>query len=76
MIIRRFSYGLGLSRTLDSNDISSSFTASLIFYSYSSEDLLSLNGNGWYLDLSFPIYLRVLPIDNKPSKFSYLLHLV
>ena len=51
---------------------SSSFTLSAIFYSYSSEELLSLNGNGWQLDLAFPIYLRVIPTDNKPSKFSYL----
>jgi len=69
---KRFSYGLGLSKSLDSKDISSSFTLSAIFYSYSSEELLSLNGNGWQLDLAFPIYLRVLPTDNKPSKFSYL----
>ena len=69
---KRFSYGLGLSKALDSKDISSSFTLSTIFYSYSSEELLSLNGNGWQLDLAFPIYLRVLPTDNKPSKFSYL----
>ena len=68
----RFSYGLGLSKALDSKDLASSFTVSAIFYSYSSAELLSLNGNGWYLDLAFPIYLRVLPSDNIPSKFSYL----
>ena len=72
-VYERYTIGAGFSKMMDSKDFQSFIRFSFKFYSFSSDESISLNGEGLALSFEYPIYMRILPKDNTPSKFSYLL---
>ncbi len=72
-IYERYTIGSGLSKMMDSKDFQSFIRIAFKFYSFSFKESNPYDREGWSLSIEYPIYMRVLPKDNTPSKFSYLL---
>ena len=70
---RKYDFGCGISKSVEMQNFQSFIRFSLNIYDYNSnaEDLG--NGGGWSFGVDYPIYMRVLPLDNVPSKISYIL---
>ena len=66
----KYSVGYGISKILDSKDFQ---LINFNLYAYKSNDLELKDAKGWSLGLDYPMYMRVLPQDNVPSQFSYIL---
>ena len=73
-LYEKYILGFGVSKKIDSKDYQSFITARFSFYDYinKTNDIDVGDGGGWMLNIGYPIYMRVLPIDNKPSQFSYI----
>jgi len=70
---RKYDFGCGISKSVEMQNFQSFIRFSLNIYDYNSnaEDLG--DGGGWSFGIDYPIYMRVLPSDNVPSKISYIL---
>ena len=73
-LYEKYILGFGVSKKIDSKDYQSFVTLRLSFYDYinKASDTNIVNGVGWMLGVDYPIYMRVLPFENKPSQFSYI----
>ena len=70
---KKYSAGLGVSKKVESKDFKSFMSVIFDIYSYTLDDGDSGNAIGWFVAFDYPIYMRVLPKDNTPSKVSYVL---
>ena len=70
---KKHSVGCGVSKILDSKDFKSYIRIDFNLYTYKSNDPDLGEATAWSLGVDYPIYMRVLPKDNVPSKVSYLL---
>ena len=69
----KYAMGFGISKMLDPKDFQSYIRINFTLYSYKSNDIDLGDGEGWSFGFDYPIYMRVLPKDNIPSKISYVL---
>ena len=70
---KKYNIGAGLSKKIESKDFKSFIGIIFDIYSYNLYDEDSDNSVGWSISFNYPIYMRVLPKDNIPSKVSYVL---
>ena len=70
---RKYNFGCGISKSVEMQNFQSFIRFSLNIYNYNSNTEDLGDGRGWSFALDYPIYMRVLPLDNVPSKVSYIL---
>ena len=70
---RKYNFGCGVSKSVEIQNFKSFIRFSLNIYDYNSNTEDLGDGGGWSLGIDYPIYMRVLPTDNVPSRVSYIL---